>query len=70
MSLRLLWQILFDWAQGIKFESEEIDKERGVVVEEWRLGQGANRRIFDQQLPIILRGSRYADRLPIGQKVV
>jgi zinc protease len=63
-------QILFDWAQGIKFESEEIDKERGVVVEEWRLGQGASRRIFDQQLPIILRGSRYADRLPIGQKVV
>ena len=63
-------QILFDWAQGIKFESEEIDKERGVVVEEWRLGQGANRRIFDQQLPILLRGSRYADRLPIGQKVV
>ena len=63
-------QILLDWAKGIKFESKEIDKERGVVVEEWRLGRGANRRMFDQQLPVILRGSRYADRLPIGQKAV
>ena len=63
-------QILLDWAQGIKFDSEEIDKERGVVVEEWRLGQGANRRMFDQQLPILLRGSRYAHRLPIGKKAV
>ncbi len=63
-------QILADWAHQISFEAEEIDKERGVVVEEWRLGRGAQRRMFDQQLPILLKDSRYAGRLPIGQKAV
>ena len=64
------FQILEDWAHQISFESEEIDKERGVVIEEWRLGRGARQRMFDQQLPIILKDSRYAARLPIGQKAV
>ena len=64
------FQILEDWAHQISFESEEIDKERGVVIEEWRLGRGAQQRMFDQQLPIILKDSRYAARLPIGQKAV
>ena len=63
-------QILEDWAHGVSFEPEEIDKERGVVVEEWRRGRGAGARLRDQQLPIILRGSRYAERLPIGDKAV
>ncbi|MBT6148203.1 MAG: insulinase family protein, partial [Gemmatimonadetes bacterium] len=60
------FQILQDWAQGVSFEAEEIDKERGVVIEEWRLGRGADQRMFDEQLPVILHASRYADRLPIG----
>jgi len=60
------FQILEDWAHGVSFEPEEIDAERGVVVEEWRLGRGAQARILDQQLPVMFRGSRYADRLPIG----
>ena len=60
--------ILEDWAQGISFEPEEIDRERGVVVEEWRLGLGAESRMFDKQLPVLLAGSRYAIRLPIGDK--
>jgi len=64
------FQILEDWAHQVSFEAEEIDKERGVVVEEWRLGRGANRRMFDEQLPILLKDSRYAERLPIGQKAV
>ena len=64
------FQILEDWAHQVSFESEEIDKERGVVVEEWRLGQGADRRMFDEQVPILLKDSRYAERLPIGQKAV
>jgi len=64
------FQILEDWAHQISFEPEEIDKERGVVVEEWRLGRGAQRRMFDEQLPILLKDSRYATRLPIGQKAV
>jgi zinc protease len=61
------FRILADWASGIAFEEEEVDKERGVIVEEWRLGRGAGARIRDQQLPVMLRGSRYAERLPIGQ---
>jgi zinc protease len=60
--------ILEDWASGITFEPEEIDRERGVVVEEWRLGLGAESRMFDRQLPVLLAGSRYAARLPIGDK--
>src|SRR5262249_51163580 len=44
----------------------EVDKERGVVKEEWRLGRGAAQRIFDKQAPVLFKGSRYAVRLPIG----
>jgi zinc protease len=60
-------QILEDWAHNLSFESAEIEKERGVVMEEWRLGRGAGRRMLDKVLPVILKGSRYADRLPIGK---
>lgn len=60
------FQILADWATGITFDEEEIDKERGVIVEEWRLGRGAGARLRDKQFPVIFRGSRYAERLPIG----
>src|SRR6187399_2594276 len=58
--------ILEDWAGGVTFEADEIDKERGVVLEEWRLGLGADARLLQKQLPVLLKGSRYADRLPIG----
>ena len=60
------FQILEDWAHLVSFEPEEIDKERGVVIEEWRLGRGAGARIQDQQFPILFADSRYAERLPIG----
>jgi zinc protease len=59
-------QILEDWAASVAFEADEIDKERGVVLEEWRLGRGVEGRILDEQFPILLRGSQYANRLPIG----
>ncbi len=62
--------ILEDWATGLSFDDDEIDKERGVVVEEWRLGQGAQRRMLDKWLPVLLKDSRYADRLPIGTKEI
>ncbi|MSR07834.1 MAG: insulinase family protein [Gemmatimonadetes bacterium] len=62
------FQILQDWAQGLLFDSSEVDKERGVVVEEWRLGRGAEARMFDKQMPVLFQGSRYAQRLPIGLK--
>jgi zinc protease len=60
------FQILEDWAHGLSLEEEEIDKERGVVLEEWRLGRGAGARQRDEQFPILFKGSRYAERLPIG----
>ncbi|MFV1980089.1 MAG: M16 family metallopeptidase [Rhodothermia bacterium] len=60
-------KILRDWASRLTFEDEEVDKERGVVIEEWRSGRGASARMFDKQFPILLRGSKYAKRLPIGK---
>ncbi len=62
------FQILEDWAQGITFDPEEVDKERGVVVEEWRRGLGASTRMRDKQFPILFKDSRYAERLPIGSE--
>jgi zinc protease len=62
--------ILEDWAQGLTFDPKAIDRERGIIVEEWRLGQGADARMRDKQFPVLLRGSRYAERLPIGKKEV
>jgi zinc protease len=62
------FQILEDWAHGLTLDSAEIDKERGVVIEEWRLGQGAGSRVRDKQFPVVLKDSRYADRLPIGTR--
>lgn len=59
--------ILYEWAANVSFEEEEIDRERGVVVEEWRLGRGASARIRDKQFPVLYKGSRYAERLPIGK---
>ncbi len=60
------FQILEDWAHGITFDGDEIDKERGVVIEEWRQGRGAGARLRDAQFPVILKDARYAERLPIG----
>jgi zinc protease len=57
---------LRDFAGGASLTTEEIDRERGVVLEEWRGRLGAGSRVADQQLPVIFAGSRYAERLPIG----
>ena len=64
------FQILAEWAHRVSFEAEEIDKERGVVIEEWRLGRGAQARIFDKQAPVLFQDSRYAERLIIGSEEV
>src|SRR6266404_2884326 len=58
---------LADFAGGLSLTQQEVDKERGVVVEEWRGGLGAGSRIRDKQFPILFYHSRYADRLPIGK---
>lgn len=62
--------ILEDWAHNVSFDDTEIDKERGVIVEEWRLRRGAGARMQDKQFPILFKGSRYAERLPIGDMEV
>lgn len=59
-------QVLEDWAHGLTFDSTEVVDERGVVIEEWRRGRGAAQRINEKQFPILFAGSRYAQRLPIG----
>src|SRR4029434_5108648 len=58
---------LADFAGELTLDPAEIDKERGVVIEEWRGGLGAGSRIRDKQIPILYFNSRYADRLPIGK---
>lgn len=64
------FDVLEDWAGGALFDSTEVVKERGVVLEEWRSGLGAGSRIRDQQFPVLFQGSRYADRLPIGDTTI
>lgn len=63
-------KILRDWAQEATLDPSEIDKERGVVLEEERLGKGAADRMARQYLPFLLNHARYADRLPIGRDSV
>lgn len=58
--------VLEDWAHWVSYNNEDIDAERKVVLEELRLGRGAETRIRDKQFPIIFKGSRYAERMPIG----
>src|SRR2546423_793991 len=59
--------ILEDWAHNLSFDPTETEKERGVVMEEWRLGRGADMRMLQKIFPIVLKDSRYAERLPIGK---
>lgn len=58
---------LSDYAGGLTLSPEEINKEKPVVIEEWRLGLGAGSRVRDKQLPLVFYKSRYAERLPIGK---
>ncbi len=60
------FQILSDWAYAISFDPEEVDLERGVILEEWRLSQGFNSRLQDNLLQLLFGSSRYAVRAPIG----
>lgn len=61
------FQVLEDWAHQVTYDEEEINKERGVVIEEQRLGRGASQRMRDEWLPILFTDSQYAVRLPIGE---
>ncbi len=59
--------ILQDWSNAVTFDGTEIDKERGVVLGEWRSGLGASERMRDKWFPQLFKDSRYAERLPIGK---
>lgn len=58
--------VLYDWGNEISLKPDEIDKERGVITEEWRTRGDAQMRMFEKVLPIMYQGSKYANRLPIG----
>ena len=60
-------QVLYDWASQVTDSDEEINKERGVIREEWRGGQGAQERMRNQWWPVFFANSKYAERLPIGK---
>lgn len=63
-------QIMRDWAADVTLDTVEIDKERGVVVEEWRLGLGAWDRMSKKFIPVLFKDSKFAERLPIGKKEI
>ena len=58
--------ILKDWSNGLSLEADEIDKERDVVHNEWRLGEGPSQRMITRALPKMYPGSKYGERMPIG----
>jgi zinc protease len=60
-------QVLYDWASQNTDSDEEINNERGVIHEEYRMGRDANYRMQQKWLPVFLHESRYAERLPIGK---
>ncbi len=68
--LRTGIEVLAQWAFHISLEEEDIHSERGVILEEWRLGRGTNQRLRDKMLPVILKDSRYPIRLPIGKEQI
>ncbi len=62
--------ILSDWASNVSYETDEINAERGVIMEEWRLGRGAQDRLTRQTFPALFYNSKYAERLPIGDTAI
>jgi len=60
-------QVLYDWACQVDDADEEIEAERGIILEEERMGRGANDRMMKEWLPVFLHDSKYAERLPIGK---
>lgn len=62
--------VLSDWASSLTLDPDEVQKERGVVLEELRIGKGADQRMRDRYFPKMFKGSIYAERLPIGKAEV
>ncbi len=60
------FQVLEDWAHNVTYVDADIEGERPIILEESRLGKGANDRMFKKIYPQLFAGSKYGDRLPIG----
>lgn len=60
------FHVLSQWAGYLSLDPEAVDRERGIIVEEWRGGRGASRRMMEQHIPVLFQGTLYAERLPIG----
>ena len=58
--------VLNDWSHYLTLSDKEIDLERGVISEEWRTSKNASRRMIFEVIPVILKGSKYAERDIIG----
>lgn len=60
------FQVLEDWAHNVTYNTDDIEGERAIILEESRLGKGANDRMFRKIYPLLFAGSKYGSRLPIG----
>ena len=59
-------EVLREWASEVTLESSEIESEKNIIIEEWRLSQGLSQRLGDVHKKALFEGSRYYDRFPIG----
>jgi zinc protease len=64
------YQIIRDWAGNMLLDPAEIDKERGIIMEEKRMRQGAGMRSMTKYFPVLTNGSMYGKRIPIGKEEV
>jgi len=62
--------VMEDWAHNLSFNPQEIEKERGVILSEWRIGLSASQRFRDIYYPVLFWGSQYGKRMPIGKQAV
>lgn len=62
--------VLENWAHKLLFDSLEVEKEKGVVIEEFRSGRSAQARMFDEHIKVLFKGSKYAERLTIGDTLI
>jgi zinc protease len=62
--------VLREWAGNVSYTTDEINKERGVIHEEWRQGGGANKRMSDKIDKTLMKGSKYADHNVIGEVTI
>ncbi len=69
-NLQKSFLIFSDWASGLDFNPKELDKERGVILEEERLRNNLNLRLFHQYKDLLYKNSPYLEREPIGKKEI